>query len=157
MTEAEVIALFPDRDDLVWGDVRLRLEMRTPAVPDRRILPACSFGIHRRADNQRVGSISFRLGPEDGAVAIIGHVGYGVDSPYRGNGYAAQACRALRPLLAEHLAEAIITCDPDNTASARTIEHLGATYETTVEIDAGAILNKAQGRIRKRRYRWKVR
>ncbi|MGJ3243282.1 MAG: GNAT family N-acetyltransferase [Opitutales bacterium] len=157
MTEAEVIALFPERDDLQWGDVRLRLEMRTPAVPDRDILPACSFGIHRQVDDQRVGHISFRLGPEAGAVAIIGHIGYGIDKAYRGNGYATQACRALRPLLAKHLGEVVITCDPENTASARSIEKLGATYETTVEVNAGEILKRAQGCIRKRRYRWRVR
>ena len=61
----------------------------------------------------------------------------GVAAPQRGRRYALSACRALAPLARATRRELILTCDPDNLASRRTIELLGAVYldEVAVPVD----------------------
>ena len=55
-----------------------------------------------------------------------GHVGYHVYKPYRGHHFAKSACLLLleRALIDHNMTELIITCDPDNIASIKTIEGL---------------------------------
>ena len=66
---------------------------------------------------------------------------------------ALRACRALAPLVAEVCGEIIITCDPDNRASRRTIELLGAEF-LGEQAAPPADPAYAAGRRRKLRYRW---
>jgi len=65
-----------------------------------------------------------------------GHIGHEVDEPYRGHHYAARSCRLLLPLIrALDINPVIITCDPGNIASAKTIESLGAELRATKEVE----------------------
>ncbi|MBQ8161276.1 MAG: GNAT family N-acetyltransferase [Clostridia bacterium] len=80
------------------------------------------------------GEISLRLG-EGVGIYYYGHVGYHVDPPYRGHGYAVRACR----LIAQYARKAgkgslVITTDPDNLASRKTCEHLGCYLERQVTL-----------------------
>src|SRR5262249_17451710 len=82
------------------------------------------------------------------------HIGYEVLEPFRGNGFAYQACMAIAPLVRLLYPEVIITCDPDNFGSMRTIEKLGATFLDEVPVgpeEAG--YPRKPGK--KRRYSWR--
>jgi predicted acetyltransferase len=85
-----------------------------------------------------------------------GQVGYRVEPEYQGHGYASEALAALRPIARRHGFEEIwITCKPDNTASRRTLEKAGASYEGTVAVPPNSDLY-AKGDLHMRRYRLTV-
>lgn len=75
-----------------------------------------------------VGSIDLRLTMNE-MMYFYGHVGYSILKKYQGNHYAYEACKVLMRIAKEEykLKELIITCNPDNTASYKTIEKLNAT------------------------------
>ncbi len=87
------------------------------------------------AETMRVaGEIALRAG-DSAELYYLGHIGYHVDPPYRGHGYAAQACRLLAPALAAlGMRTAVITTDPDNTPSIKTCLRLGCELECTVPV-----------------------
>ena len=61
--------------------------------------------------------------------AFIGNIGYCIKPAHRGHHYAALACFLLADIaLARGMDYLTITCDPDNAASRRTIEFLGARF-----------------------------
>ncbi len=81
------------------------------------------------------GGIGLRVGTNDEIRRYAGHVGYHVYPPARGHRYAERACRMLLPLAAAHgIAELWITVNPENIASRRTCERLGARLIDTVLI-----------------------
>ena len=83
------------------------------------------------------GGIGLRVGTNDEIRKYAGHVGYHVYPPARGHHYAERACRLLLPLAAAHgIRELWITVNPDNFASRRTCERLGARLIDTVLIPA---------------------
>lgn len=85
---------------------------------------------------KEIGRIVFRLGDETTHL-YAGHVGYTIHQEYRGKGYAYQATKALIPFM-RHLgySEILITCSPQNIASKKTIEKLGAIYEQALVVPA---------------------
>ena len=81
-----------------------------------------------------LGHIHLRLGMNDN-IYYGGHIGYGGRERARGHGIAARACRIVAPLARAHdMEELIITTTPDNVASIKTIEHLGASFEGNVGV-----------------------
>lgn len=70
----------------------------TPADPANHRAPAEHYAMVETVTGQTVGTIRLRLSNDDDVRLYAGHVGYGVDAAYRGHGYAAQACLALRPI-----------------------------------------------------------
>lgn len=84
-------------------------------------------------DGHEVGRLTLREGQDDERY-YDGHVGYSIDEEYQGHGYAYQACLLLKGEVdCDHL---IITCDPDNIASLKTIQRLGCEYIETKSIPA---------------------
>ncbi len=92
------------------------------------------FHIYRRHSLRKIGYISLRLGESKG-LYYLGHIGYRIDEPFRGHGYAAQACRLLTPVMQqEGLLSVVITTDTDNWASRRTCENIGCVLESVVPV-----------------------
>ncbi|MFI5356071.1 MAG: GNAT family N-acetyltransferase [Opitutales bacterium] len=120
---------------LIDGDLTLRLAARLPAEPSLDLVPAYRFSLRLTATDEPVGQIDLRIGNTERLRRYGGHIGYGVDAPYRGRHFAARACRLLRPVARHHgLRELWITCDPDNLASRRTCEWAGATFVEIVDV-----------------------
>ena len=72
---------------------------------------------------------------EMGRINVYGHIGYHIDPPYRGHHYARRACRLTESVIRRAGKQSVvITCDPDNTPSRTTCEHLGCTLERTVKV-----------------------
>jgi len=96
-----------------------------------------TFSIYERKPRRKVGYISLRLG-ESPQLYYLGHIGYRIDEPYRGHGYAAQACRLIIPLMQElQLRSVCITANPDNIPSRKTCEKIGCELESIVSIPQG--------------------
>lgn len=80
--------------------------------------------------NEEVGRLVYRQG-KLADLMECGHIGYGIDTPYRHHGYAYQACLELFKII--QVKEVIITCDEDNIASIKTIEKLNVLEKRLCE------------------------
>lgn len=130
----------------------MRFECLIPADPARALVPYYHFKIIT-ADDTTVGHINFRIGDTEHILTSAGHIGYAILEPFRGHHLALQACRAIAPFMRSIYATVIITCDPDNQPSRKTIEWLGATFLNEIDVPPHdpAYLSGAR---RKRRYEW---
>jgi predicted acetyltransferase len=100
-----------------------------------------------------VGSVGLRIGDNENVQQTIGHIGYNVYPFARGHHYAERASRLLLPLARRHgLNPLWITCNPENLASRRTCERLGATLVDVVPVPIDHPLH-ARGERYKCRYR----
>ena len=86
------------------------------------------FDIILKSTNERIGYIDLRVGYTE-YLYYLGNVGYRVYDEHRGHGYAYQACVLLFEYVKKlELPYLIITCDPDNIPSRKTLEKLNGTF-----------------------------
>jgi predicted acetyltransferase len=118
-------------------------------------VPMYTFEMRHADSGEYMGRLRLRVGWNEETIRYAGQVGYAVEAGFRGNHYAERACRLILPLVRRHgLVELWITCQPDNPASRRTLERLGAEFVEIVDVpkayplDAGAIRQKACYRLR---------
>lgn len=112
-----------------------------------------TFTIVERVTGKDAGQISLRIG-DSAEQFYLGHIGYHVDPPFRGHGYAARACGLCVPALAQFgLRTVVITTDPDNLPSVKTCLKLRCELESTVRVPR-AISGKLEISSVKRRYIW---
>ena len=134
------------------GEIKLHLARVIPkGQPATGNVPVYYYRI-QLMDGTEVGRCDLRIGDNE-RLMIAGHIGYGVWKEYRGHHYAAKACRLLmeiaRSFGLDHL---MITCDPDNLASRKTCEALGAELLGIVEVPKDSI-DYAMGQLQKCQYR----
>lgn len=124
---------FLDADDLRDDEIYLKLDKTVLGDPEKGWVPAYFFDICL-LDGTDVGDINLRIGYNE-KTYIGGNIGYRIEEPFRGNHYAAKACKLLFELAAKHeMNRLIVTCDPINIASARTIEKIGGEFLEIAEI-----------------------
>ena len=117
---------FPELDPSTDSEIDLVLKEWEPANLEKGHVLSYHFWIVPHGSAGRVGALRFRVGTVE-HLFFLGHIGYEVDPPFRGNHFAERACRIAAPLVMAHgLSSVILTCRPDNRASRRTIERLGA-------------------------------
>lgn len=147
MTLLDDIGVLRDRD--LW----LELRAREPANPARGWVPAYRFAMRLDGVDHAVGRLGFRVGTNHAIEHYAGHLGYEVTPPFRGARLAERACRLILPLARRHGFEELwITCNPDNVASRRTCERLGAQFVDIVDVPRDNALF-GPGSERKCRYR----
>ena len=121
---------------LVDGDLELALVKTVPGDSNRGLVPQYEFDLRLTGSSIKVGHVHFRVGYTRKLNRFGGNLGYGVEEHYRGRRYAARACRSLFPLARRHgLRTLWITCSPDNAASRRTCELMGARYVDTIDAE----------------------
>ena len=107
------------------GEITLEVESVSAADEKTGYVPAYQFGIVRLSDGARVGKADLRLGYVRN-LYFGGNIGYSVDEPFRGQGYAAKACRLVFEVArAQHMPYVIVSCAKENEASRKTLEKLG--------------------------------
>jgi len=123
------IGLLRDRD--LW----LELRAREAANEKRGWVPAYRFTMHLDGVSQPVGRLGLRVGSSHAIEHYAGHIGYEVVPAFRGHRLAERACRLVLPIARRHGFSALwITCNPDNWASRRTCERLGARFVEIVDV-----------------------
>jgi predicted acetyltransferase len=140
-------------EPLSFGEVSLRFVRIFPGDEARGFVPFYHFRI-LNVEGVDIGRINFRVGDTKHVLLCAGHIGYEISEPHRGHGFARQACRALAPFVRSIYETVIITCDPDNIASTRTIERLGADYLDEVPV-APEEPAYERGSRSKKRFQWK--
>ena len=115
---------FLDTGELSDGVIHLVCIAKNPAIPEKKWVPAYDFAICK--GSEKIGMINLRIGYTDG-LYYGGQIGYNIDAPYRGNGYAGRACCLLQPVAKAHrMTKLLITNNYTNSASKRVCEKLGA-------------------------------
>lgn len=112
------------------------------------------YDIYTNNPRRKVGQIDLRLTMNEN-MFYYGHVGYHIQERYRGNHYALKACKLLFIIAKETflMDELILTCNPDNYASRKTIIKAGAKYEGIVKVPFDHELNYRDGETQKCIYR----
>ena len=111
--------------------------------------PYTIYGIF--VDSLEVGRIVLRSGNDEERY-YDGHIGYTIYEEYQGHYFAYQACLLLKQYITkDHL---IITCDPYNIASLKTIEKLGCKYLETRKISSKLKKFFTREEKEKRIYKW---
>ena len=152
ITSPPIETLQPPSGTLSFGQVRLHFVRVIPGDPAHDFVPAYHFRIWI-ADGLDVGHINFRVGDTEHVRVCAGHIGFEIGEQFRGHGYALQACRAIAPFVRSVSGTVTITCDPNNAASIRTIERLGADFTDEVPVPVHDPHYK-RGSRSKRRYKW---
>jgi RimJ/RimL family protein N-acetyltransferase len=137
---------------------------QTPGDPARQVEPGYTFWMRIRPgmppppspappDLVIVGSISLRIGHSLNLDRYLGHIGYHVMPAARGHHYSERSARLLLPIARAHGHQHLwITCNPDNFASRRTCERLGAVFTDIISLPRDNALY-TQGDRQKCRYR----
>jgi tagatose 1,6-diphosphate aldolase len=129
---------FLDPGDLQDDDLRLFLITTEIDTSGDEALPTYRFRLEHAVTGEAMGFINLRIGFGANTLLYRGHIGYGVDKQFRGNRLAERACRLLLPLAQRHGLNSVwITCNPDNIASRRTCERLGAELVETIVVPEG--------------------
>jgi predicted acetyltransferase len=144
---------FHDPGQLIDDDLELILVEKYPGDPTIGYVPAYRFKMALAGQDKQIGNIELRVGNTEHIVMYGGHIAYGVDPKYRGHRYAARGGRLLLPLARSHGFKTLwITCNPDNIASRRTCEILGAELVEIVDLPKDTDMYQ-EGERQKCRYR----
>ena len=142
--------------DLIKGEeIDLVIERKVPELITKGYVPAYWYAINLSGSNHTIGTIDLRIGSTT-LTFYGGNLGYAIDPKYRGNHYAAKACKLIQQVaLAHGLHELIITCNPENIASNKTCISIGAELIDTVDLppDNDMFL---EGERQKCIYKWSI-
>jgi RimJ/RimL family protein N-acetyltransferase len=144
--------LAPPPDDLSFDRVRVKFIGVMAGDTPRGLVPYYHFRILTGGDTE-AGHINFRVGDTEHVRLYAGHIGFVISEAFRGRRLAYQACRAIAPFVRSIQRAVIITCDPDNYPSRRTIERLGARFIDEVAVPPHDPQYQ-RGTRSKRRYEW---
>ncbi|GAE29385.1 GNAT family N-acetyltransferase [Alkalihalobacillus hemicellulosilyticus] len=126
--------IFLDFDVIKGEEIDLHLIKTVPGNKDKNWVPAYHFNITLSDSFKPIGNIDIRIGYNDN-LYYGGHIGYSVHEANRGNHYAAKAVLLLREVAYAHEMEKLfITCNPDNIASRKTCEYVGANLLKIVDV-----------------------
>lgn len=108
-----------------------------------------NFKIVLTKTNVVVGKIDYRFGNAF-ELYYVGHIGYRIFPEFRGNSYAYYATKVILDVIRHHknINSVIITCSPDNIASLKTIERLGAKLIETVYVPSNHYLYRRNEKIK---------
>lgn len=138
------------------GTIDVSVEAEMPGVYTQGWLPSYHFRISLSGQPTKVGEVTLRIGYTMEVVRFGGHVGYNIRHDFQGNGYAAQACLLVKPVLIDYGMDVVwITCNPDNWASRKTCEKIGCQLIEIVDLPMHSHMYQ-RGERKKCRYRWVV-
>ena len=134
------------------GPIKLVFENIVDVEPGGELVPFYHFNITDR-EGTKVGHINFKVGDTNHIIQCAGHIGYEILPEYRGNSYSYYACSAIRTFVRVFYNKIILTSDPENIPSIKTIEKLDAKFLNEITVPQNDPSYKSGSR-RKRRYEW---
>lgn len=149
--QVKIVNVMPPADKpLADGDLVLQFVECAPHPVHQ--VPAYCFRMTHGQTGAELGGINFRAASTPHIERYAGHIGFSVHPAHRGHRYAARAVRLLMPFAHQLGFDAVwITCDPENTASRRTLELAGAEFVEIVDVPSDCIIHQS-GHPRKCRY-----
>ena len=116
-------------------------------------VPTYQFQMIHSETRQKFGNLRLSVGSTPHLEFYAGHIGYGVLPEHRGHHYAGRSVQLIVPFAHRLEIDPLwITCDPENTASRRTLELIGAELIEIVDVPENCIIHR-NGHPRKCRYR----
>ena len=116
------------------GEITIVQNARFGREPDVGIEKTYCFNIFLNESKRIIGYVDLRVG-ENEFLYYLGHIGYRINERYRGHHYATKATLlALNKAREENMKRVIITCNPDNIASYKSIVATGATLLEVTEV-----------------------
>ena len=120
---------------LIDGDLELRFLEKRKVMILKSCVWESVFEMYLLDTNQKIGAIKLRPKLTSELREYGGHIEYEVAKKFRGNNYVARSCVLLFPLMKKlKIDPIIITCDPANIASIKTIEKIGGKLISTKNI-----------------------
>lgn len=98
-------------------------------------VPSVMYEIRLHGKKQAIGRCDLRMGMNE-ELYYAGQIGYSIQSEYRGHHYAYKACLLLFDLAKNRykMKELLITCNPDNLASYKTLISLNGVLKEIVDV-----------------------
>jgi predicted acetyltransferase len=117
--------------NIIKGDT-LTLKLIETCVGDDKVIPFYYYDIYLKSISSPIGKISIRIGYNEHSY-FNGNVGYEIDEPFRGNGYAKISVMMTYSVARFHgMTHLIISCDEDNYSSKSVINKLGGSHIETI-------------------------
>jgi predicted acetyltransferase len=140
-------------DYLTDEEIDLIIEVKVPPYESKGYVPAYKYEIKLHNADVRIGRIDLRVGYNKNTY-YGGNIGYEIEEEYRGNHYAAKACRLIKQVaLAHEMDMIIITCNPYNMLSRKTCENVGAKLVEIIKLPIDNEMYRLGDR-EKCRYEW---
>ena len=101
--------------------------------------PMYIFSINETETHTRVGELTLRIGnasceKKNRELYFWGNIGYGIDPPFRGKGYAVEAIELSKFYAHYHAMDKIhVVCNVNNAPSIRIVEKAGGVFVNQVE------------------------
>ncbi len=127
--------LFKRKKDMINDVVKLNVAMTLGGSKSNGYVESIYFDIIETNSNKIVGYCDLRLGMNR-ELYYLGQVGYHIYNEYRGNYFAYYACLSLFKIAKNKYMfdEILITCNPDNIASYKTLTKLNGTLKEIVDV-----------------------
>jgi len=121
------------RDPLKWIEI-CRLYQNRETIPNPEHAESDQYMLVRESDGKLCGLINFRHELAGSTLPLYGgHIGYSVRPSERRKGYAKLMLALTLDKCREYgLDKVLITCNPGNEGSRRTILAVGGVYESTI-------------------------
>jgi predicted acetyltransferase len=105
---------------------------KTDIVYEKGFVPSTLYFLVDESENI-YGALHLRHELNDHLLMTGGHIGYGIRKSQRRKGYAGEMLSLSFPLVKEHnINKVLITCDKENTGSAKTIIKNGGVFENEI-------------------------
>lgn len=128
---------FHDLTENCYTDGEIELWMKKDETPCsfNDFVRTVYFDIRIPHSHSVIGHCELRLGMNE-SLYYLGQIGYSVYPRYRGNHTAYKACRILFDLALNkyEMKDLIITCNPNNLPSYKTLVKLGGSLKEIVDI-----------------------
>ncbi len=132
-TEEKIVPNAAKRDSMSFKElVNKWKEYESESIYEKGLVPS---SIYFLMDEDKIiyGAIDIRHELNDYLLRYGGHIGYGIRPSHRRKGYASQMLTLALPIVKElGISKALITCDKNNTGSAKTIMNNGGILENEV-------------------------
>ena len=125
---------FKELNYLTDGEIELKIIEKVPANEQKGYVPIYKYKITLQGSDKSIGNVDIRIGHNEN-IYYGGNIGYNIDEQYRGNSYAAKACKIIkRVAIAHDMNKILITCNPNNIASKKTCVKAGLILKSVEDL-----------------------